>query len=96
MVVALLPKANRKANGNSSPSKGSSANADIASSISTAFMPVFPHSVEILIFGDSNSRLLAMHSQNTLCASYPHARKHACMQGALNELLRVKPVILRQ
>src|SRR5262245_1702142 len=42
-VVSLLPKACRKANGNSPPSNGCSARADIASSISTAFMLVLAH-----------------------------------------------------
>ena len=37
-VVSLLPKASRKANGNSSGSKGRSASADTASSISIAFI----------------------------------------------------------
>ena len=64
MVVTLLPKANRKANGNSSPSKGSSANSDIASSISTAFMPVFPHSAGLdgifEIFGQWHVSLLCV------------------------------------
>ena len=38
-VVSLLPKACRKANGNSAASNGRSASADMASSISTAFIP---------------------------------------------------------
>src|SRR6056297_388524 len=38
MVVALLPNASRKAKANSSGSKGTSENAEIASSISTAFI----------------------------------------------------------
>src|SRR5690606_33148946 len=38
IVVFLLPKAARKAKGNSSPSKGWDARSDTAASISTAFM----------------------------------------------------------
>jgi len=41
IVVSLLPKAARKANGNSAPSKGWSARADTAASISTAFIGPF-------------------------------------------------------
>ena len=37
IVVGLFPKASRKAKGNSFESKGCSASAEIASSISTAF-----------------------------------------------------------
>ena len=38
MVVALLPNASRKANGNSAASNAASARAETASSISTAFI----------------------------------------------------------
>src|SRR5665213_171833 len=53
MVVSLLPKAARKVNGNSAPSKGWSAKADTAASISTAFMCLF-FLMEPLVTADHN------------------------------------------